>query len=228
MGSLLIALILAGCQDAGKATQPESPTILVEVGGTLQTGSLIFSQGDCLAVKIFSRSSYTHVGDVVVTNGEIIVYDSMNGVGVRKTPLAEYLRLQTPSEIHVVHLASPFTQEQATAFKNHLEGQLGRKYAIKHHLTGKRSDGLHCSEYLTDALMAADLIHANQPPRVSPGSLLKGLEQGELCTDGGRFSLKADSPPPPDNLTWCQRAWHSTANCCSSCGSQLKRWVLCR
>ena len=49
-----------------------------------------------------------------MTNGEITVYDSMNGVGVRMTPLAEYLRLQTPCEIHVVRLATPFQQGAET------------------------------------------------------------------------------------------------------------------
>jgi hypothetical protein len=172
--------------------------------------------------------AYTHVGGVVVTDGEIIVYDSMNGVGVRKTPLAEYLRLQTPSEIHVAHLTTPFTADQEAVFQRHLEGQLGRKYAIRHHLTGQRCEGLHCSEYMTDALMAVDLIHANQPSRVSPGSLLLGLQKGDACADGGKYPLTAVAEPIPKHLTWRQRARHSTANCCHRCSGQFKRSILCR
>ena len=228
MWSLLVVCVLASGPEAGSDVRSASPEVLAELKQSLQTGSLIFSQGDCLAVKIFSGSSYTHVGGVVVKDGEVTVYDSMNGPGVRKTSLDEYLRLQTPSQIHVVHPATPLATERATAYEAHLNGQLGRQYAIKHHLTGQRCDGLHCAEYTTDALMAAQLIRANNSARVSPGSLLEGLEKANLYADGGRFALKAAEVPTPTNLTWCQRLWHDTATCCSNTSTQLRRWVLCR
>ncbi len=233
MWSLLVAgalvqSVLASGPEAGSEVRSGSPEVLVELKQSLQTGSLLFSQGDCLAVKVFSASSYTHVGGVVVKDGEVTVYDSMNGSGVRMTPLDEYLRLQTPTQLHVVHPATPLTTERAAAYETHLNGQLGRKYAIKHHLTGQRCDGLHCAEYMTDALMSADLIHAKNPPRVSPGSLLEGLEKANLYADGGRFALKASEPQKPANLTWCQSLWHDTGTCCSNTATQLRRWVLCR
>ena len=228
MWSLLVVCVLASGPEAGSDVRSASPEVLAELKQSLQTGSLIFSQGDCLAVKIFSGSSYTHVGGVVVKDSEVTVYDSMNGPGVRKTSLDEYLRLQTPSQIHVVHPATPLATERATAYEAHLNGQLGRQYAIKHHLTGQRCDGLHCAEYTTDALMAAQLIRANNSARVSPGSLLEGLEKANLYADGGRFALKAAEVPTPTNLTWGQRLWHDTATCCSNTSTQLRRWVLCR
>ena len=228
MWSLFVVCVLASGPEAGPEVRTASPEVLAELKQGLQTGSLIFSQGDCLAVKIFSASSYTHVGAVVVKDGNVTVYDSMNGPGVRKTSLDEYLRLQTPCEIHVVHPATPLITERAAAYETHLDSQLGRKYAIKHHLTGRRCDGLHCAEYLTDALMSARLIRAENPARVSPGSLHEGLEKAHLYTDGGHFALKAAEPPAPANLTWCQRMWHDTATCCSNTSTQLRRWVLCR
>ena len=228
MWSLLIVCALASGPEAGPEVRSASPEVIAELKQSLQTGSLIFSQGDCLAVKIFSGSSYTHIGGVVVKEGHVTVYDCMNGTGVRKTSLDEYLRLQTPAQIHVVHSQQPFTPERATAYEAHLDGQLGRKYAIKHHLTGQRCDGLHCAEYMTDALMSAKLIRAENPSRVSPGSLLEGLEKANLYTDGGRFALKAVEPAKPANLTWCQRAWYDTGTCCSNTATQLRRWVLCR
>lgn len=226
MDVFLVVAALA-CSPPNPGSQPPSPQIVAELRSTLKTGSLIFSQGDCLAVKVFSQSRYTHVGGVVVNGSEITVYDSMNGPGVRKSSLEEYLRLQTPCDLHVVNPLRQMTDEQSSAYQRHLESQLGRKYAIKHHLTGQRSDGLHCSEYLTDALMAAQIIHANQPSRVSPGSLLQGLEQANLCVDCGNYRLMTAPAPVPENQTWCQRAWRGTADCCSKCGTQLRRWVLC-
>ena len=228
MWSLLVLCVLASGPEAGLEICSASPEVITELKQSLQTGSLLFSQGDCLAVKIFSASSYTHVGGVVVKDGEVVVYDSMNGPGVRKTSLDEYLRLQTPTQLHVVHPAMPLTPERAVSYESHLNGQLGRKYAIKHHLTGQRCDGLHCAEYLTDALMSAELIRANNPARVSPGSLLEGLEKANLYTDGGHFALKSLEPQKPANLTWCQSLWHDTGTCCSNTATQVRRWVLCR
>lgn len=229
MWSLLLACVLPCCDGSADASIPMPDSgILAESNQGLQTGSLIFSRGDCLAVKVFSQSSYTHVGGVVFQNGEPIVYDSMNGVGVRKTPFAEYLRQQTPSTVHFVHPKSPLTDKQAVAFEAHLESQLGRTYAVRHHLAGKRCDGLHCSEYMTDALMAAELIQAKDPPRVSPGSLLEGVLAENLYSEGNRVQLKIAELETPKDLAWYYRAWNCTTACCSKSSTQLRRWILCR
>jgi hypothetical protein len=111
MWSALLVCALSCCGPSADANTPEpAENLIEELKQGLQTGSLIFSQGDCLAVKVFSKSSYTHVAGVVAKDGEFVVYDSMNGIGVRKTPLVEYLRQQTPSLIHVVHPRIPFEE----------------------------------------------------------------------------------------------------------------------
>ncbi|OYW14771.1 MAG: hypothetical protein B7Z55_15450, partial [Planctomycetales bacterium 12-60-4] len=83
------------------AATPSLETLqaLPQIAGEAQTGTLIFSQGDCLAVKVFSQSPYTHVGVVVCDDDASWVYDAMNGPGVRKTALHEYLRSQVPAEV---------------------------------------------------------------------------------------------------------------------------------
>lgn len=227
--ALLLSCVMPCCDGSADPTTPLPDAAVLTVSNeNLQTGSLIFSRGDCLAVKVFSQSSYTHVGGVVFQNGEPIVYDSMNGVGVRKTPLAEYLRQQTPSTVHFVHPKTAFTADQSAAFETHLESQLGRKYAVRHHLTGKRCDGLHCAEYLTDALMAANLMHANNPSRVSPASLREGVIGENAYVDGQRVELKEAEVETPQGLTWYYRAWDCTTKCCSNGTTQLRRWILCR
>jgi hypothetical protein len=229
MWSALLVCALSCCGPSADANTPEpAENLIEELKQGLQTGSLIFSQGDCLAVKVFSKSSYTHVAGVVAKDGEFVVYDSMNGIGVRKTPLVEYLRQQTPSLIHVVHPRIPFEEEQAVAYEQHLESQMGRKYSVKHHLTGNRCEGVHCSEYVTDALMAAELISAKQPSRVSPGSLLEGVMTANAYQDGTRIELKTADLSLPPELPWYHRAWHCTTSCCSKSTSQLRRWILCR
>ncbi len=229
MWSVVVAITMSCCGPSADANTPApAEAVIAAIRQDLQTGSLIFSQGDCLAVKIFSQSSYTHVGGIVIKDGEPIVYDSMNGVGVRKTPLSEYLRQQTPSTVHLFHPRTPFSMEKAGAFEQHLECQIGRSYAVKHHLTGERCEGLHCSEYMTDALIAAETISAKQPSKVSPGSLLEGILTTNLYCEGNRTELKITESPLPENCPWYQRAWNRTASYCSGGATQVRRWVLCR
>jgi hypothetical protein len=194
----------------------------------LPTGTLIFSQGDCLAVKVFTASSYTHVAAIVVEDGGPVVYDAMNGPGVRKSSWENYVTFLTPSEVEFVRPARPLTDAEAAAFSNHLRSQLGRPYRIHHHVTGQRCDGVHCAEYVTDALIAADWITARQPSRVSPGSLLQGVRQTGLYMDGPRIALAEPEAPVPADETWCQWTWRETAACCSGTCRQLSRWFLCR
>lgn len=212
------------------ASTPESKQVLDELTAECRIGTLIFSQGDCLAVKVFSHSRFTHVAAVVREDGRPIVYDSMNGVGVRKSELADYLRLQTPSEIQILHPSQPLTDAQAKAFADHLQSQLGRAYGIKHHLTGHRAKGIHCAEYCADALLAANQISIEAPPRVSPGSLYAGLMENQLYIDGGLFELRKPStaPLPSADESWCRRTWRDSWDCTVSCCQQMSRWILCR
>jgi hypothetical protein len=229
MWSMVVVCALNCCGQGADSNVPPAPdSVVMELQQGLQTGSLIFSRGDCLAVKVFTLSPFTHVGGVVIKGGQAIVYDSMNGVGVRKTPFAEYLRQQTPSTVHVVHPKKPFSDEKAAAYERHLESQLGRKYAVKHHVTGRRCEGLHCSEYMTDALMAAEAISAKQPAKVSPASLLEGVMEANLYTVGPSVELKIIDEPPPADRPWYQRYWNKTTQCCSKSATQMRRWILCR
>jgi hypothetical protein len=210
------------------ATSAASESVCRELADQCQTGTLLFSQGDCLAVKIFSGSRFTHCGAVVIEDGKPVVYDAMNRAGVRKTDLVEYLRLQTPTDLQVVHPAAPFTDSEAQAFRNYLQSQLGRPYGVKHHVTGKRATGVHCAEYLTDALMAAGKIEADQPPRVSPGSLYEGLTVHRLYLDGGQYELTAQPPhQPPAQESWRRRTWRAACECAAGCCRQMSRWFFC-
>jgi len=73
----------------------------------VQTGTLLFSKGDCLAVRIYTQSAYTHVAMIVMRNGEPLVYDSMNGTGVRCLTLKNYLNTQRPATIHLFQPKQP-------------------------------------------------------------------------------------------------------------------------
>jgi hypothetical protein len=194
----------------------------------LQTGTLLFSRGDCLAVRVYTASPYTHVAAVVVTVNGPMVYESANGAGVRKLPLKDYLTVQVPDCVQVVQPRRPLTPEQGRAFEAALESRLGTPYAVHHHLTGQRCEGLHCSEYVTDALMSIELIRAERPPKVSPASLLTGITTGKVYESGELFELVPPPAPRPTGTNRCHRLWLETSRCLATCCDQLRGWFLCR
>lgn len=227
--SPLYALLLAtasGCPD-GRVAVPQA-AVVEQLTPAVQTGTLLFSQGDCLAVKVFSASHFTHVGVVALTPAGPFVYDSMNGPGVRKTPLAEYVALQTPCDLLAVHPSRPLSEAEANRLGRALEQQLGRPYAIRHHLTGSKCEGTHCSEYATESLIAAGLLTANNPARVSPGSLLQGVTAAGLYMEGDEFTLALAPVPEPADETWCQWSWRCTKTGVLGSCMQVRRWFLCR
>ena len=226
MQAALIALSIATTPAAAFETPSAAAVALAE---HVQTGTLLFSEGDCLAVKIFTGSPYTHVAAIVVEEDKAVVYDSQNGVGVRRLPLDEYLSATRPDTLHVLQPAQSFDEVRRESFRSHLEEELGREYAVRHHLTGQRCEGLHCAEYLTDALIAARLVRADRPPRVSPASLRSGLLRHDLYVVAETLELAA-TVPDEDSVErgWCEELWFDTKECCANCWIGFRRRVFCR
>lgn len=193
-----------------------------------ETGTLLMSKGDCLAVRVYTLSPYTHVAAVVFHDDEPLVYDAMNGPGVRVQPLSDYLQSQCPDRVHMVHPRRRFSRRKSRLFREHLESQLGRSYAVKHHVTGKRTEGIHCAEYVVDALIHAGVACAENPPRVSPASLADGLLEHEIYTPAVTVVVNEPVVEPPVSQSWCSRMWWDTKTCTSNCWRQMGRWFVCR
>jgi hypothetical protein len=227
MSWILVAAILAGPPQPAveRLTAQEAVS---EVAADFQTGSLIVSQGDCLAIKIYSASAYTHVAAVVVHDDEVIVYDATGGAGVRKQSLREYFVSQRDHTLYFFHPREPLSEKQRMCFEQHLEGELGRAYTIHHHLTGQRASGLHCSEYVADALIAARMLRAQHPPRVSPATLVEGILQADLYRQGATVELVLESAQRPESMGWCARLWFDTKQCTRACCGKLRGWFFCK
>jgi hypothetical protein len=227
MSWFLVAVLLAG---APESAIPEftSQHALAQMADAVQTGTLVVSRGDCLAVKIYSASSYTHIAAVVIHEGETLVYDATGGAGVRKQSLLDYFTSQGDQTLHFFHPKQALSEKRAESFERHLECQLGRPYAIHHYLTGERAAGLHCSEYVTDALIAAEMLRAKQPPRVSPASLVEGILKTDLYREGESLQLVPESPERPASQGWCARLWFDTKRCTCTCCSKMRGWFFCK
>lgn len=226
---VLLALLGDPAATAAPAPSPLPAATVQEIAASVQTGSILASQGDCLAVRVYSFSSYTHVATVVMQSGQPFVYDTIPRAGVRRLPLAEYLISQQPTDVQLLHPEKPFTEKQAADFEKHLQSQLGRPYDVKHYATGRRCNGLHCSEYLTDALIAGHQVESKNPAAVSPGELVSGLTEHHLYSTGGKYNLpEPPAPPTPPSTTWYGRAWSGTKECTYDCWTQTRRWFCCK
>ena len=222
---LVVALAATPAPDIGFSSMEDAARSLAK---NVQTGTLLVSKGDCLAIKAFTQSPYTHVAAVVIRHGQPFVYDSANGFGVRCQTLENYLRSQSPDEIYLFHPKKPFSKSRARRFEQYLDSQLGKPYAIKHHLTGERAAGVHCAEFVTDSLEACNLVRAKQPARVSPASLVAGIQKANLYKPAKTIRLTKPSAPARDSDSWCYRLWLDTKQCTGNCCFKLKRWILCR
>ena len=225
MHAILLTVALAAAPVETSCTSAQSAA--AEIAPFAQTGTLIFSQGDCLAVRMFTLSAYTHVAAVVVEDGKPYVYDSMNGVGVRKQPLEKYCRCECPNTMHVYEPATPFNKHRRELFIEHLKSELGRPYGVKHHLTGHRAKGIHCAEYVMDSLAACRLMKAEHPSKVSPDSLRQGVEQAGLYDK--MLILNLSKPIQKETgSNWCEQLWLDTKLCTTQCCGKLGRWFACK
>ena len=225
MQSLLIVAALLATPEAIAAPPDEVAGLLAR---EVQTGTLLFTEGDCLAVRAVTRSQYTHVASVVVEEDEIVVYDSMKGIGARRQTLDDYFASHSPDVLHVVHPRKAFTDAQQKRYAAALEAELGREYDVAHHLTGQSADGLHCSEYATEALIAANVIRARRPSKVSPATLLEGVQRTETYGAPITIQMRLAPMPEPRARNWCHGLWLDTKECTASCWSKLSGWCLCK
>lgn len=229
--SCLIVLALAGGAPIGDPQRTEFESldqVASVVESDARTGTLLVTQGDCLAVRIYTQSPYTHVAAIVMRNGRPVVYDSIKGAGVRCLPLKTYLQSVGQDAIHIFQPRRQFDEGRAGKFEAALDSQLGQPYAVKHHLSGERGEGLHCSEYVTDALMACGMVKANQPARVSPASLVEGITKHGIYSSGTTLQISppAASEPKPET-GWCAGLWEDTKSCTADCWKKVRGWCLC-
>lgn len=231
---ILLTALFVGCPDANvetPASDPVASQMTAEeatdhLKPALQTGTLIFSQGDCLAIRAYTLSPYTHVGAVVLRHGEPMIYDAQGGVGVRCLSLDRYMAIQGTARLCILQPNEDFSAERAEQFERHLNKELGRPYSVKQHVTGSRVAGVHCAEYMTEALMSCHMVNAKNPARVSPASLREGLLEGELYTADAVVQLELPKAPPA--ASWCSRWWQCTKDCSWFCCRKMRGWVFCQ
>ena len=193
----------------------------------LQTGTLLVSEGDCLAVQVYTQSPYTHVGAVVMRNGQPFVYDACKSTGVRCSTLANYLKTQINHEVHVLQPRKAFSEGGAGEFVRRLDSQLGRPYCVRHHLTGESVDGVHCAEYVSDALASCRVLKVRNAANVSPASLVLGVTRSHIYSPLQTIRIVRQVTSQPRAASWYGRLWQDTKSCTANCYRQTRAWFVC-
>ena len=228
----LLVLALAGASPSASSTENVEVTSIAEAASELRpllkTGTLLVSAGDCLAVRVYTQSPFTHIAAVIHRNGRPFVYDAANGVGVRCQTLENYLQIQSPDELHIFQPTRPLNSSQQKQLAGWLDGQLGRPYAVAHHISGERGKGVHCAEYVTEALYKCGLIKVKNPAKVSPASLVKGITIYNVYLQTETVHIIAPIREPTPSSTWYGQAWRCTKTCTATCMSKFRRCVLCQ
>jgi uncharacterized protein YycO len=118
-----------------------------ELETSIQSGDIIFQSTNsrqCKAVKLATKSKYSHVGIVLETDGELIVYEAVQPV--KMTPLADWIRHGQGGHYVVKRLKNAdeiLTSAVLSDMEDIANGYLGKNYDIYFEWSDEK---IYCSE----------------------------------------------------------------------------------
>jgi uncharacterized protein YycO len=118
-----------------------------ELETSIQSGDIIFQSTNsrqCKAVKLATKSKYSHVGIVLEIDGELIVYEAVQPV--KMTPLADWIRHGQGGHYVVKRLKNAdeiLTSAVLSDMEDLANGYLGKNYDIYFEWSDEK---IYCSE----------------------------------------------------------------------------------
>lgn len=118
-----------------------------ELETSIQSGDIIFQSTNsrqCKAVKLATKSKYSHVGIVLEIDGELIVYEAVQPV--KMTPLADWIRHGENGHYVAKRLKNAdkiLTSAVLSDMENIANGYLGKNYDIYFNWSDEK---IYCSE----------------------------------------------------------------------------------
>lgn len=186
-------------------------------------GTVLFVENSSFLVESVTAFETTHVA--IILDGKVYQAEPPK---VRTYTIAEYFGLiakdNGKSQKCKTIFCQPknaYKQEQIAAMRVFLEAEVGRRYSVKGYLKGNESDGTHCAQLVTEALVAADKVTADKPWMVSPGALRLSVEK--FCYTKGCYLVEKKKT----NLARRFSDWlYDKGTFCSwSC---YETWAFCR
>lgn len=206
-------------------------TLLLAVAiGSLEVGegTLVVLENSNLAVETYTRSETTHVGMLLDCNGKLFVYEAAPKA-VRKISLDDYFQELSRFNLHkwesqrlrlmLYQPKQPYTPQELTAIRAFLEEQVGRRYSIKGYVRKKPSDGIHCADLVSTALVKTGRYRFDQTYAVSPAALVEQVKATH------EKPVEIDLPPYEKTGGWCERSWNWWGDLCTWCGWAC--WEMC-
>ena len=192
--------------------------------GTFEDGTLIFVEDSNELVEFYTDSKTTHVAIIVKDH----VYQAEPPT-VRKLLATDYLKeIAQANDKHAKMAVSlytpkvPLTEDEVKKMVEYLDKQVGRRYSIRGFFRKDESDGIHCSQICTEALVAAGRVKSERPWKVSPTTLRDSLASTYNAGKGYYLVEKKDQTRWQRFCAWCTGAgrW-----CGWSCE---ETWTFCR
>ena len=158
-------------------------TVLVALCGIkshpheIRDGSLLLASGGHAAVRIYTRSPYSHVAIIFRERGRYWVYEANPDHGVRRIPLDVLLRTDQGDRVKL-WLSQPrrkLSQDQVRRMHAYAKSQLGRPYSIQSLIPGRLAEGVHCSELVSRILSVGGIRVGNHHSSVMPVEIVNAL-----------------------------------------------------
>ena len=143
-GLLFFTMVVFSCEQV----KPNSDTTntATKIKPEMQTGDIIFqssTSGQSAAIQLATKSKYSHVGIVIIENGDTSVMEAVQPVKI--TPLKKWVKFGSTDHYVVKRLKT--TDASYTKGVEDLisygKTHLGKKYDIKFHWSDKK---MYCSE----------------------------------------------------------------------------------
>ena len=195
----------------------------------LPDATVIYLENSNAIVERYTGSEISHVALAVNDGVTTWVYEATPRE-VRRLSWSSYVdelaRLndgrRRPIKAFVMKPKRLLTQDQRERLVSYLDSQIGRRYSVKSYVRHMPSDGIHCAEYVANALMSANQLNADRSYRLNPAALV-----GQLRGDYQTASAVSVPDYEPQG-SWCERSWAAWFRFREWCSwACIETWTFC-
>jgi hypothetical protein len=135
----------------------------------IEPGDILLQDLDCPVrcelIREVTKSRYVHVGIVLLTNGERVVWEALHPVG--PTPLAEWIERGEGGKVAIYRMKKSL-RAQLPSIEREVKAMAGLEYDGDYQWDDER---IYCSELVAKAVQRATGINLVKPHALGPGGL---------------------------------------------------------
>jgi hypothetical protein len=147
-----------------------------------QDGTLLIIKHGHRIVQRRTDSPFTHVAVILRDRDGLNVYESTYPEGVRRVPINTYVEMISAEQqrkgrpqLYIMRPKRTITKQQTELMRRYAHSQLGRRYSARSFLTGRTTDGIHCSEFIGNVLSVGGIIAKCNTTLLAPKDIINLL-----------------------------------------------------